>query len=87
MPILKIHNKKELYDTWDNWCLRKLKEIGKSTMKQWAEAMGYKVPQNMQRPVRNLEKEGKLIIEAIRYTRRFTYEVKDDIVFKNNRSK
>jgi len=32
---------KKVYRTWDDWCLLKLKKIGRSTQKEWAVAMGY----------------------------------------------
>ncbi len=37
-----ILEKKEVFMTWDNWCLKKLKEIGKSTLREWSDAMGNK---------------------------------------------
>jgi len=37
------------FRTWDQMCLDKLKEIGKSGISKWAKAMGYKHPGNMSR--------------------------------------
>ena len=68
----------KVFRTWEGWCLLKLREIGKSTMRQWAEAMGYSTSSNMTRTVKKLEKEGKLIIRGTGYIRRFTYEAKDN---------
>ena len=83
--------KKEIYDTWDGWCLRKLKEIGKSTLKQWAKAMGYENPSIMKKMAQQLEKTGKLNVREIPRpittitTRRlYTYEVKESVVFKSD---
>ena len=45
--------KKEIFKTWDNWCLKKLKEIGRSTLQEWGEAMGYKNPNCLYSLVKN----------------------------------
>ena len=44
---------KEVFMTWDGWCLLKLKELGKSTIKEWAEAMGYKHSICMDKTIKN----------------------------------
>ena len=74
--------KKEIYDTWDGWCLRKLKEIGKSTLKQWAEAMGYENPSVMKKMAQKLEKAGKLDIKETSRKNRYIYEVDESVVFE-----
>ncbi|KKL68075.1 hypothetical protein LCGC14_2128630, partial [marine sediment metagenome] len=45
---------KEEY-TWDNWCLKKLKELGKLTLTEWAIAMDYKFSGSMD----NIAKQNK----------------------------
>jgi len=37
------------FRTWDQMCLDKLKEIGKSSLTKWANAMGYEHGGNMAR--------------------------------------
>ena len=70
---------KKVFRTWDDWCLLKLKELGKSTMARWATAMGYKNNFNMNRMVEN--NIDKLKITKTSTSRLKFYEVKEDVVF------
>lgn len=75
-----MSGKNTISRTWDEWCLIKLKEIGKSTQQEWAEAMGYKNSFNMNKVVEN--NTNKLIITKIPLSRLKFYEVKEDVIFK-----
>lgn len=72
-------NKNEVYHTWEDWCLIKLKELGRITMKRWAKAMGYKNNFNMNRMVEN--NIDKLKITESSTSRLKLYEIKEDVVF------
>ena len=41
--------KKLVFRTWDQMCLDKLREIGKSSLTKWAKAMGYEHSTNIVR--------------------------------------
>jgi len=69
--------KKEIFKTWDNWCLKKLKEIGRSTLKEWAEAMGYKYPLLLNNVIKN--NIDKLIITPAPRKRSKFYELKEEL--------
>lgn len=73
---------KLIFRTWNNWCLLKLKEIGKSTLKQWADAMGYNAPEVMKKMAEQMAENGKLNINRTESGRGNTYEIKDNVVFK-----
>ena len=75
-----MSEEKIIFRTWDNWCLIKLKELGKSSMERWAKAMGYKNNFNMNRVVEN--NINKLNITETSASRLKLYEVKEDVVFK-----
>jgi len=51
---------KEIFGTWDEICLDKLKEIGKASLTEWATAMDYKNSGSMVKPAKNLEEQGKI---------------------------
>ena len=70
---------KEIYHTWDTWCLLKLKELGRSTMEKWAKAMGYKNNFNMNRVVEN--NIDKLKITKTSTGRLKYYEIKEGVIF------
>ncbi len=53
-------NEKEIFRTWEQMCLDKLREIGKASLKKWATAMDCKNPTTMSKSVRNLERQGKI---------------------------
>ena len=68
--------KKEEFHTWDNWCLLKLEELGRSTQKEWAKAMEYNYPASISGVIRN--NVDKLIITLSRSGRRKFYEIEKD---------
>lgn len=60
-PDIKTKSKeKEIFGTWDEICLDKLKEIGKAPLTEWATAMGYKHSGSMVKPASHLEEQGKI---------------------------
>ena len=60
-PDIKMKSKeKEIFGTWDDICLDKLKEIGKASLTEWATAMDYKHVGSMVNPARHLEEQGKI---------------------------
>lgn len=70
-------NKKLEFMTWDNMCLKKLKEMGKSTRKQWAKAMGYESSCCMKNIIKNnLDK--LIITPSITRKNKYFYEVKEN---------
>ena len=75
-----MNEEKTVFRTWDDWCLIKLKELGKSTMKKWAKAMGYVNNFNMDRIVKY--NNDKLKITISHASRLKFYEVKEDITFE-----
>lgn len=78
--MLEIKEKK-LSDTWDNWCLRKLKELGRLTLRQWVEAMGYKNSGFMANMVKQFVKEGKVTVKKGKSSRLNIYEISNTVVF------
>ena len=48
----------EVFRTWDQMCLDKLKEIGKSGLTKWAQAMGYEHSTNISRAASILKGKG-----------------------------
>lgn len=66
----------EIFMTWDNHCLKKLREIGRSTLTQWAKAMGEKYSSSMAIVAR--KNPDKVIITRSRSNRKL-YEVKEEI--------
>lgn len=60
--------------TYEQMCLNKLEEIGKSTLKEWATAMGLKSQNSMSKIVVRLKDE--LIISRNKSRRLHYYEVK-----------
>lgn len=72
--------KKTIFRTWDNWCLFKLKEIGRSTFKQWATALNYKTPSSMKKIVERLTEAGKLNVKKTGRLGVCIYEVKEDVI-------
>lgn len=69
---------KIIFRTWDTWCLLKLKELGKSTMKKWATEMGYINNFNMDRIVK--KHADKLNISISSSSRLKYYEIKKDVI-------
>lgn len=69
--------KKEEFHTWENWCLRKLKEIGRSGPQRWAEAMGCEFAASMAGIIRN--NIDKLTVTTSFSGRRKFYEVKEGV--------
>lgn len=60
-PDIKMKNKEDkIFMTWDEICLGKLKEIGKTSLTVWATAMGYKNSGSMVKSAKNLEEQGKI---------------------------
>ena len=49
-----------IFKTWDDFCLDKLKEIGKASLTKWATAMDLKNSASMSRTAQNLEEKGKI---------------------------
>ena len=70
---------KKVFRTWDDWCLIKLKEIGRSTQQEWAKAMGYENSFNMNKVVEN--NIDKLKITKLSTSRLKFYKVKEDVIF------
>lgn len=50
--------KKVIFKTWDQMCLDKLSELGRSGLSKWAKAMGYANAGNMAKTARILIEEG-----------------------------
>lgn len=75
---IKMTNKKEVFHTWDTWCLIKLKELGKSTMEKWAKAMGYENSFNMNKVA--MDNLDKLIITTPSTGRLRFFEVKENVI-------
>jgi len=46
----------KLMRTYEQICLDKLKELGKATAREWAEAMGYKNPNALSKVIRRILK-------------------------------
>ncbi|GAH57997.1 unnamed protein product [marine sediment metagenome] len=60
-PDVKMKSKGgEIFRTWDEICLDKLKEIGKASLTEWATAMNYKNSASLSKPARHLEEQGKI---------------------------
>lgn len=72
---------KLIFHTWEDWCLIKLKELGKSTLKKWATAMGYDNSGNLTKMVEKLTEAGKLNVTKGKNIQHNIYEVKDDVIF------
>lgn len=51
---------KQIFRTWDQMCLEKLKEIGKASLTKWATAMDYVNSASISKTAQNLEEKGKL---------------------------
>lgn len=66
--------RKPIMMTWEEHCLRKLEEIGKSDLMTWAKAMGYDNQNSMQKIVRRIK--DKLLIT--RPKRKRYFEVKKE---------
>ena len=65
---------KPVFRTYEQMCLDKLEEIGKSTLMEWARAMGYKNQNSMTKIVKRLKDD--LIITRNDSRRMNFYEVK-----------
>ncbi len=66
--------KKLVFKTYEQMLLDKLEEIGKSTLAQWAKAMGYSTPNAMASFAKRLA--DRLIITKNKSRRLRYYEVK-----------
>ena len=64
-----------MFRTWDDWCLLKLNELGKSTMQQWATAMGYENSYNLDKVIKNIRYKLKITSSAT--SRLKFYEVRE----------
>ncbi len=65
---------KPTFMTYEQICLNKLEEIGKSTLKEWAEAMDYKSQNSLAKIVVRLKDD--LIITRNKSRRLNYYEVR-----------
>ncbi|HEC39930.1 hypothetical protein LCGC14_0224570 [marine sediment metagenome] len=65
---------KSTFKTYDQMLLDKLEEIGKSTLLEWAKAMGYDYSNTMAKFAKNLS--DRLIITRYKSRRVKYYEVK-----------
>ena len=69
---------RNVFHTCDDFCLIKLAEIGKSTLKRWGKAMGYKNTPNMSRTIKN--NLDKLKITNASTGKLKFYEIKEGVV-------
>ena len=60
--------------TWEDWCLEKLGELGRATIKEWGKAMGLIHPGSLRAVIKRLD--GKLKIIRNKSTRTKYYEVR-----------
>jgi hypothetical protein len=60
--------------TFDQMCLDKLKEIGKASAREWAEAMGYTSPNALAKVIKRIKKEmpDKIIIYSRKTPKRYS---------------
>lgn len=67
-----LRTKKVIRRTYEQICLDKLKELGKSTASEWASAMGYETHNALAKVIRRIVNDipEKLIVN---YTRKFRY--------------
>ena len=77
-----MSEEKVVFRKWEEWCLLKLKEIGRSTMNEWGKAMGYEFGFNMNKVIKN--NIDKLKITKTNTSRLKHYEVKEDVYFKED---
>lgn len=77
-----LSKKKAIFRTWNDWCLIKLKEIGRSTQLQWAAAMGYTYSCSMDKIIKN--NIDKLEITKLSDSRLKFFKIKEDINFKRD---
>ena len=68
--------KSPTFMTYEQMCLNKLEELGRSTLKEWATAMGCKSQNSMSKIVKRLEND--LTITRNNSRRLHYYEVKKD---------
>lgn len=61
---MKYGLQQKVLKTYDQMCLDKLKEIGKASAREWAEAMGYSSPNALAKVIKRIKKEkpDKIII-------------------------
>lgn len=79
MKKLKSKNKKNKeFFTWDQFCLFKLQEIGKSSMRQWAEAMGYNNANSLCSIIKH--NSDKLKITPTPTSVRRSFEIKEGVI-------
>ena len=73
---------KEVFRTWENWCLLKLKTLGRSTKKQWADSMDYNFSDGIDTIIENQKDRLKLtqIGTSNRGKKRYLYEVKAGVI-------
>ena len=77
-----MSRKKTIFRTWNDWCLIKLKEIGRSTQQQWATAMGNTYGCSMDKIIKN--NMDKLEITKLSNSRLKFFKIKEDINFKGD---
>lgn len=62
------------YKTYEEICLDKLREIGKSTAKEWSEALNYKTGSCLAKVIRRIKKHyPERIIVYDTYPKRYEY--------------
>lgn len=66
--------KQPIFRTYEQMCLDKLEEIGKSTLIEWARAMGYTNQNSMSKIIKRLRND--IIITRSKTRRLNYYEVK-----------
>lgn len=71
-------NEKKEFRTWDNWCLKKLKERGRLTLIQWATAMGYKNSGNISNIVKHNTDKLKITKNSVGRVK--FYELREDVI-------
>ncbi|MEJ2250845.1 MAG: hypothetical protein P8Y70_20305 [Candidatus Lokiarchaeota archaeon] len=52
--MMQIQEEEEEFKTYEDICLEKLKEIGKSTAREWCSAMGYEHGTNLAKVIRRI---------------------------------
>ncbi len=72
---------KDVFRTWDDWVLLKLKQIGRSTIKQWASAMGYNHSNSLQSIIKDNKNKLKITRRNSQIGRKACfYEVKEGVI-------
>ena len=74
---------KIVFHTWDDWCLIKLKELGKSTMEEWAKAMKVSFSFTMNKIV--MDNIDKIIITKSSTSRLRFFKIKEGVVLNDRK--